>query len=81
MFKAWAFRSLCLVPNKADFVLSWQNVYSIYYQQTSHINLVAFQFLLHFCVRKLCIYHMDKVTNNWQQLGQVIYIKQKQELS
>ena len=23
MFKALAFRSLCLVPNKADFVLSW----------------------------------------------------------
>ena len=23
MFKALAFRSLCLVPNKIDFVLSW----------------------------------------------------------
>ena len=23
MFKALAFRSLCLVPNKVDFVLSW----------------------------------------------------------
>ena len=73
-FKALAFRSLCLVPNKIIlFFLGW-NVHLIYYQQTSHTNLrdllvVAFQFQLHFYAGKLCKYYLHKVTSHWQQLG------------
>ena len=42
MFKALRFWSLCLVPNKIDYVLSCclgRNLHLIYCQQTSHTNL------------------------------------------
>ena len=72
MLKALAFRSLCLVPNKIDFVFSWPKYTLKYYQQTSHTNVknllvVAFQFQLPFYTGKLCKYHLHKVTNHWQQ--------------
>ena len=39
MLKSLAFLSLCLVPNKIDFVLSWLKCILIYYRQTSYTNL------------------------------------------
>ena len=62
MFKALAFRRLCLVPNKIDFVLSWLKcTFNLLSTKQSH--KVAFQFQLQFYVGKLCKYNLHNVTN------------------
>ena len=65
MFKALAFPSLCLVPNRIDFVLSWPKC-TLNQLSTNLKNplVVAFQFQLHFYAGKLCNYCLHKVTNH-----------------
>ena len=69
MFKALAFRSLCLAPNKIDFVLSWPKcTLNLLSTNQSHklenLLVVAFQFQLQLHGGKLCKYHLHKITNH-----------------
>ena len=69
MFKTLAFRRLCLVPNKIDFVLFWPKcTLNLLSTNQSHnlkdLLVVTFQFQLHFYAGKLCKYYLHKVTNH-----------------
>ena len=55
MFKALAFRNLCLVPNKIDFVFSWPKC---------TLNLSLFNFSYIFYAGKPYKYCLHKVTNH-----------------
>ena len=69
MFKALAFQSLCLAPNKIDFVLSWPK-YTLNLLSTNQSHKLersfssCFSIPVTFHAGKLCKYHLHKVTNH-----------------
>ena len=74
IFKDLACRSLCLVPNNIDFVLSCPkcilNLLSRNQSHTLEKSLIScFSTFFGFDVGKLSNYHQHKVTSCWQQLG------------
>ena len=65
MFKALAFQTLCLVPNKIDFVLSWPKcTLNLLSKNQSHKLEESLSSCFSISVTFLCKYHLHKVTNH-----------------